>query len=840
MAQNWCSLRPMLRWLITMVGLGLLVPAVALPKTPNVPGKAPERVMRAGKIQQAPKIDGLLNEPVWQQVEPATDFIVNSPDFGAPSRYQTKVYVLYDNQAIYVGAYLYDDPKLVRKQLTARDGESRQDVDYFSVFFDTYNDDQNGFHFLVTSRNVQSDGRLNPNRSSNFGPPSDYSWDAVWESKVTMQEDGWIVEMRIPYFSLRFAKKDRQDWGINFQRYVRRSNESSYWNTVNPNENGFVNQFGLLEGLEDLTPPLRLSFLPYVTAGYRTVPTATGRLNEVLRNGGMDVKYGINESFTLDMTLIPDFGQVISDNVINNLSPFEVQFQENRPFFTEGTEIFNKAGLFYSRRVGATPSGYYRARRLGNTDSTRIISNPGVVQLLNAAKFSGRNRNKLALGVFNAVGAAMYAEIENIKTGERERIQTEPLTNYNLIVLDQALKGRSSITLTNANVIRFGGTRNSNVTGVDLFLFEKTNRYALTAKFDYSQIMGANSYNGFKAFAQFGKVSGKWQWHINNNTESDRYDPNDLGILRAPNEFTTTARISYNQLTPKSIYNSYNYSLGIRHEMLYKPFVMTNIRYSAGAFWFYKNFWDLSINAELQPLWEKDYFELRTPGLYMRKVPWGFLRINGSTDSRKRLFVRFTGGLAESVHIQNDPFIIINPGVRFRFSDRLSLDVDFRRTDDKGQFGFAFLRESNGEPIIGRRRNLDVTTLITGIYNFTPRMNLTLRARHYWNRVTYQQFFNLSNDGFWKERSFIAGQDQNVNLWNLDIFYTWDFNYGSRFVLGWKNWLANDFPIDGMKHNRYFGNATQTLLSPHGNEFTARLIFFIDAMKLKRKQKSVS
>ncbi|HMP86054.1 MAG TPA: DUF5916 domain-containing protein, partial [Lacibacter sp.] len=343
--------------------------------------------MQAGKVTVAPKIDGLLTESIWKEAIPAEDFIVNSPNFGAPSAYKTRVYVLYDNNAIYIGAYLYDDPKLVRKQLTARDGESRQDVDYFSVFFDTYNDDQNGFHFLVTSRNVQSDGRLSPNRNSQFGPPSDYSWDAVWESKVTMQDDGWIVEMRIPYFSLRFAKKDKQDWGINFQRYVRRSNENSYWNSVNPNENGFVNQFGLLAGLENLQPPLRLSFLPYVTGGYRTVPGKSGRTNEFLRNGGMDVKYGVNESFTLDMTLIPDFGQVISDNVINNLSPFEVQFQENRPFFTEGTEIFNKAGLFYSRRVGATPGGYYRARSKGSTDSTRIISNPCLVQLLNAAKF---------------------------------------------------------------------------------------------------------------------------------------------------------------------------------------------------------------------------------------------------------------------------------------------------------------------------------------------------------------------------------------------------------------------------------------------------------------------
>jgi len=799
-------------------------------------GTEPERVLQANKVFQAPKIDGVLNEAIWQSAPVAENFTVNSPNYGEASAHKTKVYIVYDNSSIYIAAYLYDDPAKVRTQLTARDKESQQDIDYFSVFFDTYNDDQNGFQFVVTSRNVQSDGRLSPNRSSQFGPPSDYSWDAVWESKTTMQKDGWIVEMKIPYYSLRFAKKEKQDWGLNFQRYVRRKNESSYWNNINPNENGFVNQFGRLSGLENLTPPLRLSFLPYLTAGYRTTPTATGRVNEFLRNGGMDVKYGVNESFTLDMTLIPDFGQVISDNVINNLSPFEVQFQENRPFFTEGTEIFNKGGLFYSRRVGATPSGYYAARSKGSTDSTRIVSNPGVVQLFNATKFSGRTKQKLGIGVFNAIGASAFAEIENINTKQVERMQTEPLTNYNLIVIDQALKGRSSITLTNANVTRNGAGRDANVTGLDLFLYDKTNQYGLQAKFDYSKIMGPNPYSGFKSVVSLGKVSGKVQFNLQSNVESDRYDPNDLGFLGAPNKVNNQFRISYNQLTPTNKFNSYNFSLTVKHEMLYKPFVFTNIQYNAGSFWFFKNFWDLSLSATYQPLWQKNYFELRTPGRFLRQVPWAFMRLNGSTDSRKRLFARLTLGMAESVEIKNDTYIVIHPGMRYRFSDRFSLDIDWNYLTDNGQFGYAFKRETNGEPIIGKRKKTDVTTLISGIYNFTSRMNITLRARHYWSRVHYASFYNVSEDGWYIDRAFIPGQDQNFNVWNMDVFYTWDFNYGSRFIIGWKNWLANDFPIDGDRNKNYFSNAGRVLFTPHGNEITARMIFFIDSQKLKRKR----
>ncbi|MBA4445445.1 hypothetical protein FHL01_08160, partial [Cylindrospermopsis raciborskii CS-506_C] len=140
-----------------------------------------------------------------------------------------------------------------------------------------------------------------------------------------------------------------------------------------------------------------------------------------------------------------------------------------------------------------------------------------------------------------------------------------------------------------------------------------------------------------------------------------------------------------------------------------------------------------------------------------------------------------------------------------------------------------------GDPIIGRRINTDFTTLINGIYNFTPRMNLTLRARHYWSRVQYQSFFNVKDDGFWTDRPFINGKDQNFNVWNLDMFYTWDFNYGSRLIIGWKNWLGNDVQLNGITYNNYAKNIAGVLQEPHGNELTVRLIWFIDYNKLRRK-----
>lgn len=797
----------------------------------------PQKTMFAVRTVQAPKIDGLLNDTVWAKATPAKDFIINSPDYGNPAQLKTEVWVLYDDAAMYIAAKLYDDPKMVRKQLTARDGEQRQDVDYFSVFLDTYNDDQNGFQFVVTSRNVQSDGRVSPAVQSRFGPPSDYSWDAVWESNVHFTEDGWTVELRIPYISLRFAKTPQQKWGVNFQRFSRRLNESSYWNAVNPNEAGFVNQFGDLDGISNVVPPLRLSFLPYVTAGYRSTPTTKGTVNEFLRNGGMDVKWGVNESFTFDATLVPDFGQVISDNVILNLSPFEVRFQENRPFFTEGTELFNKAGLFYSRRIGLTPAGYSSVKSMvANDPSLRIVKNPGVTQLINASKFSGRNKKNLGIGVFNAVGAPMHAIVENTVTGKSEKIETEPLTNYSVVVLDQALKGRSSITFTNTNVMRSGTARDANVSALDFALFDKRNTYGLVGTARYSKIMGLNPYDGFNTTLSARKVSGKVQFNVTQNVESDRYDPNDLGFLQAPNEFTTSAQVSYNQFTPTKRFLSYSYSLRYTNRQLYKPFVWQEINIGASIFHFFKNFWDLSINYEAKPLWQHDYFELRTPGRMVRMMPWHYFGFNGSTDSRKRLFVSMNLGYANTPAFDDAEFFRYQMGVRYRFSDRLSLELNGDGSSDLGNVGYAFRRETNGDPIIGWRKIYQFTTLLSGLYNFTPRMFLTLRARHYWSSVRYEKFYNVDAQGYWINRPFIAGNDNNYNAYNLDMFYTWDFMYGSRLIVGWKNWMPLDMAVDGTRFSKYGQNLRQVFSMPQGKEITARLIYFLDYQKLRRKK----
>jgi hypothetical protein len=795
-----------------------------------------QQKLDAVRTDTPPKIDGDLSEGSWQNVPVAGSFIQNFPDYGKPSLVKTEVKVIYDDEAIYIGAYLYDNPTLIRKQLTARDEEIKKDVDYFSVFLDTYHDRQNGFQFAVTSVNVQSDARLSPNFTVEPGEYGDKSWDAVWESKVSMQPDGWVVEMRIPYISLRFSKKDLQDWGVQFLRFSRRINETSFWNEVKPEVNGFVNQFGDLQNLKNIKPPLRLSFSPYVSGGYQTIPETDGYRTTWLRNGGMDVKYGINESFTLDATLIPDFGQVVSDNVINNLTPYEVKFQENRPFFTEGTELFDKAGLFYSRRVGAVPNRYYDIQDSAaiNPDF-EIIKNPSVTQLYNAIKFSGRTKKKLGIGFFNAITAPMKAEVHYRGDTSNQRIETSPLTNYNILVLDQALNGRSSITFTNTNVVRHGNATNANVTGLDLALYDKANVYALIASGKYSHLFGNKSSDGFNTSLRLSKVSGTWQYYLLNTILSDRYDPNDLGYLDAPNLVTTRGNISFNKFTPTKNFLTYSYSLQPRVTYLYKPYSFSRFDITAQAFWVFKNFWDLTLLANIIPIDEHNYFELRTPGRYLAYPLNYVIEATGSTDSRKKAYLSYDLIWAHAPEYHNT-YYSGDVTLRYRFSNKLTLSLEGIRSEEKNQLGYAFIRETNNEPIVGFRNNLTVTSILSGIFNFTPRINLTLRARHYWNKVTYNQFFDVDENGKLTGRDFLVGKNDNVNIFNVDAFFTWDFRLGSRLILGWKNWLGDNEYVDGYRYSSYQNNLKQTLVLRHGNEVTLKFIYFLDYNQLRRKR----
>ena len=333
------------------------------------------------------QIDGKLDESVWHSIQPARQFIQTSPNLGRPSIQKTEVRVAYDDEAIYIGAIMYESHiDSITKTLSKRDNFGN--ADFFGVVLDTYGSGTIGFAYLVTSAGVQID-ELHGSDADNI----DRSWNAVWNSAVTIEKDRWIAEIKIPYSAIRFPNATSQNWNVNFVRHIRRQREDSYWQYYDPLKINLLSQMGSLNGIKNIKTPLRLSLSPYVSSYMESY----NKKNSYSINGGMDVKFGVNDAFTIDMTLIPDFGQVISDEQVLNLSPFEVRFNENRQFFTEGIELFSKGDLFYSRRIGGQP---INQNLLYELDSNEIAINPtNSEQLINATKFSGRTKKGLGIGI---------------------------------------------------------------------------------------------------------------------------------------------------------------------------------------------------------------------------------------------------------------------------------------------------------------------------------------------------------------------------------------------------------------------------------------------------------
>jgi hypothetical protein len=781
----------------------------------------------AVKINQFVKIDGNPDDAVWNNIAAVSEFITSTPFFGKEASCKTEVKIAYDNTAVYVLAYLYDDPKKVKRHLTARDEADGKDVDVFSIGIDTYNDKQNAFTFKVSAAGVQEDAKISS--------IEDKSWDAVWESKISMRRDGWVAEIKIPFSAIRFSKKSLQTWGIQFTRFRRVNNEISTWSPDDPNVDGTMNKWGQWKDLENIKPPVRLSFLPYISGGVRASPVGNKKVTEFLKSGGMDVKYGINESFTLDVTLIPDFAQVQSDNIVLNLSPFDIKFEDFRPFFTEGTELFNKAGIFYSRRIGDAPAGSYNVLGMAASNPDyEIIKNPGITRLINGTKFSGRTKGKLGIGIFNAITSQMNAEILDKSLDSSIKIQTEPLTNYNIIVLDQALKHRSSVTFTNTNVLRNGNSRNANVSALDLSLFDKKNRHYLFADGIYSTIWGKlGNYDGYKADLRFQKVSGKLQYLLSTGAMSDTYDPNDLGFLQNNNQFNYTGNVSYVIYKPTKHFLNQRYTIGATNQYLYKPFLWQNFVINSTAFLLMKDFSNILATLQVAPLWANDYFELRTPGAVLKRPVQYFLNITGSSDTRKKLFLDYSaeGGITS---LPDPPYYGFTLGATYKFNARFQMNIEGHLDKDAANYGYAYREALSGTPILGQRTVKTDYSILGAAYGINPLMNLNIRLRHYWSNVVYHHFYDVKTDGYWTERPFSSGHDFNFNTFNVDMFYTWDFLPGSRITFSWKNALGSQVYLDEYEYRTYFKNFYKTFDSPHSNEISIKVVYYIDYLTLKK------
>ncbi|MBF9238298.1 carbohydrate binding family 9 domain-containing protein [Hymenobacter sp. BT683] len=830
---------------------------------------APKRQLQAVRINTPLKLDGMLDEAVWQTAPIASQFYELEPTPGRPEKYPTEVRILYDDAAIYVGAIMHDvSQDSILRELSARDNIGNSD--WFGVFIDTYNDHLNGYEFLLTPGGVQVDLRNSP------ATGEDGNWNAVWDSRTTLQGTDWVAEMRIPFSAIRFSKADEQVWGLNFGRQRRSTRQKFFWNEVKPQVSGFVNQWGELTGLRDLKPPLRLSLTPYVSSYVNHFPfNEQGKKNTSTSfNGGADVKWGINESFTLDATLVPDFGQVQSDNQVLNLSPFEVQFTENRQFFTEGTELFNKGGLFYSRRVGATPIGFGQVtgqlrRGERQADGSRrggefVVENPGVTRLLNATKVSGRTSKGLGVGVFNALSNDVYATVQDSTSGVRRDVLTQPFANYSIVVLDQSLKNNSFVSLINTNVTRAGSTYDANVTG-GLFRFaNKANAYAINGQVVYSNRRGTNfnsdqkitDQDGYKYYLNFGKISGNFTWSVDHGIESNTYNPNDLGILFSNNNVTQSLNANYNIYKPFWKVNNLRTYGSVEYSRLQKPFsYQSTVLYLGGNTTFTKNFLTTGLDLDAAPV-TRDYFDpRRSPiGRYFVRKPTNFA-LNGflSSDYRKKFAydVRYGARFFAADGDRTDrKTLALSLSPRYRASNHLSfiyrVDYEWRRN----QIGYAgglneriaedaALQTSfggrNGDVLLGRRHVTTVTNTATATYTFTNRMSFNIRARHYVSNVHYRDFSRLRPDGVETAVDYGRNRDNTYNAFNVDAVYSWWFAPGSQVSVVWKNASADELFAERATP-QYFDNFNSTINTPHNNSVSVKVLYYLDYLTLRPRR----
>lgn len=786
----------------------------------NAQNKKTYQITRAEK---PPIIDGKLDDAVWQNAEIATGFIEYRPNIGnsPPKNERTEVKMSYDNKAIYVAAYLYDDPKLIMRQFNVRDNFGQ--ADFFELVLNPNNDGINDTKFLVFSSGNQADALTSSG-------DNDFSWNAVWDSAVKLKDDGWVVEMKIPYRTLRFSNKNVQTWGLQFQRHYRRSRAQYAWNPIDVTVGNSSQYHGELLGLEGIQPPTRLIFYPFTTGLVNNFDNVT----DTNFTFGLDVKYGLTENFTLDATLIPDFSQAGFDNLELNLGPFELAFSEQRQFFTEGVDLFNKGDLFFSRRVGSAPTGDPPLN-----ENEIIENNPNTVKVLNAVKVSGRTKNGLGIGVFNAFTESTTASLRDTLTGQVRDEVVEPFSNYNVLVVDKQFNQNSSVTFINTNVSRSGKFRDANVTGLLADITNKRNTYNIEGQLKMSHLTNSDgtTTTGYSTNASIEKTHGNFRYGIEHEYTDTNYDINDIGLLLRNNFNNIDFDVSYRIFEPNKLLNNYRINSWFSTRRLASPNVYTGnnagIRYRATT----KNLHTFGSSVNLSFGKQFDYFEPRQENRFFifenRLYADAFISSNYNNIFAIDAEIRGRRFFEKDRDSKDFGF---NIAPRVRFTDKFLVTYSFDREQRKNDRGYA--TKFNDESIFGERDRTTITNRITGRYNFNPLNALTLTFRHYWSNVKYDEpLFTLQENGRLTQNRgiFISDLDNDPNInfstWNLDLNYSWQFAPGSFLTALYRNQLFNSDDAS----NLGFSDTLDTLFAqPIQHTFSLRVQYFIDYNYLKK------
>ncbi|QSQ22839.1 carbohydrate binding family 9 domain-containing protein [Pyxidicoccus parkwayensis] len=612
----------------------------AAPAHAQVPG--PRRSVTAVRVEQPPVLDGVLDDAAWGQATFTTDFLQKEPDQGLPATLRTEVAFVYDGDALYVGARMFSDsPADIETVMTRRDESGV--AERLILSFDTWNDRRTAYSFAVTAAGQRVDW-FHPVDSEY---ERDFSFNPVWEARTRLTGEGWVAELRIPFSQLRFNDGDEQVWGLNLNRYIPRRNEDDFWVVVPRHVTGWSSWFGELTGVRGVRPSRRLELLPYVAGDWqvnagqnpRAGTPYDARRDWAGRVGG-DAKVGLGPNLTLDATVNPDFGQLEADPAVVNLTAFETFFEERRPFFTEGSQLFTGNGptYFYSRRVGASP------RLLADLQAQRdYVEAPRASTLWGAGKLTGRLASGLSVGALAAVTGHSYADVYDFDTAAEGRVKLEPFTGYGVVRVQQELGEGSVVGAMVTGVHRaltpqglgeslaFNLPQQAYTAGADAsFRLGAGGEYVLTAYAGGSYVSGtreamvrlqrssaryyqrpdqtyarlnpeATSLSGYTAGAVLERVSGRnWLWRVRGFAESPGFEINDVGRLQSADDLDAELSLTYRDTDPGrwlrgleatlALYNDWNYG-GVRQSTSVSSTVSVT----------FPNFWTAEVTTTYLP-----------------------------------------------------------------------------------------------------------------------------------------------------------------------------------------------------------------------------------------------
>jgi hypothetical protein len=803
---------------------------------------AEPKTIIATRVERPPVITGLVDDELWEQ-SPVHELLYQyEPDDGEPATERTELRVLYDDNALYISFICFDaEPEKIVRRLTRRD--RRVPSDYVQIAIDSQNDRTSAFLFEVNAAGVKRDYLM-----LDDGDAEDYTWDGIWDATVAMRNDGWSVELKIPYQTLRFPEANEQIWGFNASRKIDRKNEFILWEHIPQSSRATVSRFGYLRGLFNLNPPRSLLVLPYTLAGAtrwptNQIPQPVNRLDPEF-NVGLDLQYGITNNTTLNLTVNPDFGQVELDEVILNLSAFETFYQERRPFFVEGSSVFRTVGpmgdgllrthMFYSRRIGSQPSGYHSLPDSIDAETWHMKSNPSATPILGAVKLTSQSGNGLSGGFINATSGRTHKVLRHPDRGD-VRLETETLSNYSVGRVRYDLAGPGSyIGGIATSVIRENsGVHQAYSGGIDWNY--NTDNYSVVSDgllaMTYRNT-AAGVQKGYHVQTRLHTYSHEhFQAMLGTNIFGKGFNPNDIGFNTIDNIGIYYFWFSVRETEPFWIirrinYNQFNYTSNIMDSgMRFLRGIEPNLNVTWMNY-FYTGMGG-SIEAE-----SNDPFESRGMGVYNRPPSYRFW-FYSRTDDRKPVTVGLELNRTQRNSAGNERGIGLPLTFRVGYQSEITFTPSYRKSD--GMMGWVsniddLLAPGVTTSVFGRRHVDQINTNLRFTHTFNPDLTLQGYVQYFWASGEYYDFYKLEESGDLTalpveyDKNTYRNPDFNRSTFNINIIMRYEYRPGSTIFLVWTHTKRESLEDYSIPAGSFFN---RTIQSPSLNVLMLKLTYAI-------------